>query len=1252
MASELEAAMRRKCNCAGHCRPGLSEVTRREFISVVGLTAASGIAGASARDTGWQAPPAELAAWKAALLRRGDRRSYRSGVHSDARLPLGGIGTGTVELGCDGRLTTWQLFNTLRDGCVPLHFAARCGSDARLLQTTGGPDWPRIRSIEMTGEYPVAHLRYAGESLPVELELTAFTPFSPLDTALSSIPVACFVFRAHNPTSEPHEISLAAFMENPVGYDAFGPDPESERLDGLHPNFGGNVNRVLRRDGATALVMEAEPGAIPKLDRIVAVHTNLDIRGLHAPYRDRPEGLTFAPLDRLSADEGTDAPPEQKPAIWLEEAPLDFPAAHLKTVRAAVMAGATLILSGRTMPQLALLGQITQGRPLDLANLKPDILFEDFEGGYDKWTVEGAAFGSRPATGTLPNQQPVTGFEGHGLVDSYLGGDGPTGRMISRDFTIERSFIRMLVGGGHWEGTQVRLLLDGKVVRTASGHDDERLSQATWDVREFRGKTAHIEIVDEETGGWGHINVDSIRFTELPIDAEAIGILDAVLPARFSDVVPQSDDRVELQGLSLLPDARREDYDRIRRTIVTRKLGTGKVILVAGAILPPERMELTGDRSQGYALLCHLLGADYNLPDGGPADAPGFGALALATLGPAPTLLTGFSSWQDAWQRFTATGAFEKPGDGQRTPPSPRGRTVNGAVASTTRLAPGETAEIVFFLAWRYPNKYFANHAPIGNHYAQEWQSIDLLVSEASRRFSHLNAATERFRRTFYDSSLPYWLLDCVTSQMATIRHAGVVFRTADGTPYGWEGSNGCCDPTCTHVWGYEQTLSRVFPDLERAMRAIDYKHQQHPDGGIGNRTAVPSPPHPTGERPFSDGHASCILKAYREALNSPDDAFLREYWPYVERAAEYLIARDSAAAGGTPAGVQADDQWNTYDEALHGVNSFISGYYLAALRAAEEWARRMNESQAADRFHAIFERGRDRLVELCWNGEYFEQRLPGYEKMGGEVGPGCMSDQLIGQWWAHHLGLGYILPREKVVSALRAIFKYNWKSDLTGWPHAPRAFAGARDRGLIICTWPRGGRPPHVMLYSDEVWTGIEYQVAAHMLFEGMTEEALSIAKGARDRYDGKPRPPLQRNPWNEIECGGHYARAMSSWSLLLAASGYEYDGPAKRLLFTPRLTPEAFRSFFAGPGGWGALRQTRQAGRWTQENEIHVVEGRFEVASLRLRCAADVKRVHVTAGGSTVHATLRVDGADVEIALAEPIALRSGQRLVVRLS
>jgi hypothetical protein len=269
---------------------------------------------------------------------------------------------------------------------------------------------------------------------------------------------------------------------------------------------------------------------------------------------------------------------------------------------------------------------------------------------------------------------------------------------------------------------------------------------------------------------------------------------------------------------------------------------------------------------------------------------------------------------------------------------------------------------------------------------------------------------------------------------------------------------------------------------------------------------------------------------------------------------------------------------------------------------------------------------------------------------MPGEVGPGCMSDQLIGQWWAHQLGLGYILPKEKVLAALKSVFKYNFKTDLTGWRHAPRAFAGEKDKGLIIVTWPKGGRPGHVMLYSDEVWTGIEYQVAGHLIQEGLVEEGLAIVKGARDRYDGIPRPPIGRNPWNEIECGGHYARAMSSWSLLLAISGWEVDGPARSVRLAPKLRPEDFRSFWAGPEGWGAASQKRDGG--AQTTRLEVREGRLAVATLRLEAPAAPAKVEVTAAGKPVEARMAVAGSEVVLTLAAPVIIEEGGAIEARLS
>jgi len=1232
----------RKCNCAGHCGP--EGINRREFIGLVGAGAAAALFGTPA----WAAfdlPADELERWRRELMAPAKPRLYLSGKHKDARMHLGGIGTGNFELGVDGQLTRWQLFNTLRDGEVPLHFLIKAGGTARLLQTAGGPEWPRVKQIEMTGDYPVAELRYRDAELPVAVGLTAFSPFAPLDARFSAMPLAVFVFRIQNPTKQKQTVSLAALMQNPVGYAAAGRNDS-----GSNACFGGNVNEVLSEGGAGGLFLRAEAGREPTLDKPVTIYAGANLGALREPPPDQPKNLKL----EILGDQGLEADKLSDPAhtvIWLEEAGVETPEGLMRAARAAVGAEATLLLSGKSLPLLAAYGSWTGGKPVAEANPRPDILFEDFEHGYGNWTITGEAFGKEPPQGTLPNQNPVTGFLGRGLVNSYVGGDDKTGRLVSKEFTIERRFVRFLVGGGRHRTTQIRLVVDGKVARATSGKNNEKLEAAMWDVGDLQGRRAHIEIVDEQAGGWGHVNVDQIEFSDMAGSRAVMQCLEELLPARFSGVRAASGGKpVEFENLVLQPGA--EQSTAAGGTpLVTRPLGKGKVVVMAGPGLELAQAGLSHERQAAYTMICGLVGAVYTgSGEQQNAKAPGFGTLALAVLAEDITVLPAVEHRGEAWTAFAAEGRFTRPAEAKSSAPSPRGRTAYGAVAATVSVPAGKSVEVPFLLAWHYPNKYSAAHEWMGCHYATQWPDARAVLREAVSNFASVRSRTEQFRKTFYDSTLPYWLLDCVTANAAIIRHIGVVFRIANGDAYGWEGSNGCCQPTCTHVWGYEQSLSRLFPELEREMRRIDFQHQQRPDGGVNNRTEVPSPPRPTGEHPFADGHASCILKAYREALNQPDDGFFSDYWPHINRAVEYLIERDSKSAGGQPTGILQDDQWNTYDEALHGVTTFISGYYLAALRAGEEWGRRVGDNAAAERFRGIYEKGRKKLVELCWNGEYFQQHLADYMQRPGEVGPGCMSDQLLGQWWAHQLGLGYLLPRETVVSALRAVFKYNWKSDLTGWPHAPRAFAGAKDKGLITCTWPKGGRPGHVMLYSDEVWTGIEYQVAAHMIYEGLVEEGFAIVKGARDRYDGVPRPPIERNPWNEIECGGHYARAMSSWSLLLALSGWEYDGPRQVLRVTPRHTPETFKGFFAGPEGWGSLQQTRE-GR-AQQNELSVREGRLAVAEIALTVTGTPKRVKVECGGNTVPSAFKSEGGGVVVFLKRPVVIEAGRRLVVRVS
>jgi uncharacterized protein (DUF608 family) len=454
----------------------------------------------------------------------------------------------------------------------------------------------------------------------------------------------------------------------------------------------------------------------------------------------------------------------------------------------------------------------------------------------------------------------------------------------------------------------------------------------------------------------------------------------------------------------------------------------------------------------------------------------------------------------------------------------------------------------------------------------------------------------------------------------------------------------GCCPMNCTHVYNYAQTLAKLFPELERDVRRTDLTVQLQDDGGVRHRVQLPfTVPRVTG--PFADGHLSTISKAYREHRQSADDGFLREFWPAVKKAMEFAIRTYDPDGDGMVEGRQS----NTYDCDVFGHNAFISTQYLAALRAAEEMARERGERDTAARYRARFETGRKNLDATCWNGAYYQQVFADYLTTPTQYGPGCHADQVLGQWWAHVNGLGYVLPPERVRAALQAVLRHNFVPDFTRWDyHGQRVFADGRDQGLVCCTWPKGGRPEKVtpLLYCDEVWTGVEYQVAAHLQYEGMTEEALQIVTALRARYDG-----VKRNPWNEIECSDHYGRAMASWSLLLAASGYQYHGPKGVLRFAPRLTPQNFRAFFTTAQGWGTFAQ-RRSGR-TQENTLRLAYGAATLNVLRVALPAEAKKAAVTATATVANRRLPVKTAfsapDAALTFAAPLTLSAGQDLRV---
>lgn len=501
---------------------------------------------------------------------------------------------------------------------------------------------------------------------------------------------------------------------------------------------------------------------------------------------------------------------------------------------------------------------------------------------------------------------------------------------------------------------------------------------------------------------------------------------------------------------------------------------------------------------------------------------------------------------------------------------SPTGSTWLGGVARHLWVAPGATEQVRFQLAWHLPNRYqnwldFGPAHPermpsrfwVGNAYATRFANAEEVARSVATDWDDLHADSRAWIDTLVDSDLDPVQTERIAAQAAYVR-SPTCFQTADGTFYGhegvlgesttmWAGSvGGSCPLNCTHVWNYAQALSGLFPTLELSMRDTEFDVTQHPSGYLPHRTIAPSHlPQLWGvdiggpEEPALDGMLGGVLKTYREVLRLGDLDWLRARWERVVALLDHVEQKWDPTATGMLHGVQP----STHDIDLTGLNSYMGTFWLAALRAAEEMATLLGETGRAEAWRTVFERGStgydDALFSTAGDGPgYYVQVLEEGDSEEFQWRSGCLSDQVIGQWWAHQLGLGHLLPVDHVRSALRAVVAHNFKPDFTGFSHGYRTYADHDDAGLLMVTWPRGGRPAVPTRYCDEVWTGIEYQVAAHCLMEGLVKEGEQILAAMWRRHDGR-----RRNPWNEIECGDHYARAMAGWSVLEGLSGARHD-------------------------------------------------------------------------------------------------------------
>jgi len=547
-------------------------------------------------------------------------------------------------------------------------------------------------------------------------------------------------------------------------------------------------------------------------------------------------------------------------------------------------------------------------------------------------------------------------------------------------------------------------------------------------------------------------------------------------------------------------------------------------------------------------------------PLGPLASEPDFGTICLALLEAQP----GDVGQTDLTE---LTGLFYPEAKPEAPARKPFGDDPIGGLMRTITLAPEQEATVTFLLTWHMPNLKM-DRLPPGRHYATRFESAAAVARYIARHLARLSGETRLWHDTWYDSTLPYWFLDRTflnTSILAT----STCHRLGNGRFWAWEGV-GCCHGTCGHVWQYAQAMARLFPELERITREqVDFGLAQQKNGAIYFRGEF-------NNIPAIDGQAGTILRALREHQASADAAFLKRNWPGIKRAMEWLIAKDEDADG-----LITGNQHNTLDTDWYGPVAWLSGLYLAALAASEAMAREVGDQEFGDRCHAILEVGRAKIAGELFDGEYFINKPDPKHAEAINSGSGCHIDQVMGQSWAFQVGLPRILPETETRAALRALWRYNFTPDVGPYRAAykpGRWYAMPGEAGLLMCTFPRtdwdyeqakGKGADWAAGYFNECMNGFEYQVAGHMIWEGMVQEGLAITRAVHDRYHAS-----RRNPWNEVECGDHYARSMASYGVFLAACGFSYHGPQERLGFAPRLTPAEFKVAFTtaeGPPSFG---------------------------------------------------------------------------------
>ena len=576
-------------------------------------------------------------------------------------------------------------------------------------------------------------------------------------------------------------------------------------------------------------------------------------------------------------------------------------------------------------------------------------------------------------------------------------------------------------------------------------------------------------------------------------------------------------------------------------------------------------------------------------------------------------------AWQDVAQGRVVSRPPVTTGE-----PSP-----GGSLYVPLRVGPGSSKRVRLMFSWYVPTSNLRTYNYSEGHwrppyeakpseeayrpwYSARFESIEEVAGYWRDNYDSLRTRTQKFSACFFDTNLPPEVVEAVSANLCILK-SPTILRQHDGRLWCWEGcadTVGSCPGTCTHVWNYAQATAHLFPQLERTLRETEFFENQDDTGHQTFRALLPIRPTKHDFLAAADGQFGGVMKVYRDWRISGDTDWLRSLWPRVKDSLNYGIQEWDP----NHRGVLTEPHHNTYDIEFWGPNGMCTSLYLGALKAGILMGQALGEDVSL--WQSLLAKGCEYLETRLFDGEYLFQDVVWTGLRAGDptsssslkttyspealellkkegpkyqYGTGCLSDGVLGAWMAEVCGVGSFLENDVVRSTLCSIYRYNFRRDLSKHANPQRpTYALGNEGGLLLCTWPKGGAPSLPFIYSNEVWTGIEYQVASHLIIEGMVDEGLEIVRTCRRRYDGRVR-----NPFNEYECGHWYGRALSSYALIYGLTGVRYDAVDKKLYITPRIKGD-FRSFISTATGYGTV------GVRDGEPFYEMVEGSLDVREI----------------------------------------------------